>query len=474
MKRRLFSILLAFALLISLASCAKEKAPATAETAEKPFVPTSAEELWEKADSVMDALESYGIKQEMKMVFYTSGNKIETDAVAEGVYSNGEENYYRYMTAKNHMVCQALSMDETIESKEAYYDGKMYRLNKSTDVDQKLCSPISAEDYKEYEEDSLLEDVDFDDCMRKDFSVQEDGTWKLAFSGYTKKTIALVMDEFDLDDEMLGADVLDMDVAMLTDGEFRVKELEIKFLFDLKEDSTTAPEFTIKASYDRYNEAKFDLEAFLPEEYTEVANLLILDEFEKGIEEYHNSKKGKFVLTTKTETKFMGQTVTEEEEDRVSYGEENGSFYYDLTAESAEGKVEMNYRGGVLKLTVGGESESGPQTEAEAKETVDGLIDSAEFAKEYVTAVEKSGEDTYLIKIAKLNEAEWSAAFQSQGMEYVSGSQEISVTFKDGKLTQYSSNYIIQGNVREGVQVENITVATQTTLVFEAVGEQGA
>lgn len=106
MKRRLFSILLAFALLISLASCAKEKAPATAETAEKPFVPTSAEELWEKADSVMDALESYGIKQEMKMVFYASGNKIETDAVAEGVYSNGEENYYRYMTAKNHMVCQ--------------------------------------------------------------------------------------------------------------------------------------------------------------------------------------------------------------------------------------------------------------------------------------------------------------------------------------------------------------------------------
>lgn len=474
MKRRIFAILLVFTLLVSLAACGKEKTPANTEPEEKPFVPTTASELWEKADSVMEALESYGIKQEMKMVFYASGNKIETDAVAEGVYSNGEENYYRYMTAKNHMVCQALSMDETIESKEAYYDGKMYRLNKSTDVDQKLCSPISAEDYKEYEEDSLLEDVDFDDCMRKDFSGQEDGTWKLAFSGYTKKTIGLVMKEFDLDDELLGADVLDMDVALLADADFRVKELEIKFLFDLEEDSTTAPEFTIKSSYDRYNEAKFDFEAFLPEEYTQVDDLLILDEFEEGIEEHQNSKKGKFTLTSKSDTKFMGQTFTEEEEDRVSYGEENGSYYYDLTAETDEGKVEMSYRGGALKVTVNGESESGSQTEDEAKATVDELIDSATFTKEYVTGVEKSAEDTYLIKIDKLSEDIWGVVFESQGMEYVSGSQEISVTFKDGKISQYSTNIIVQGNVREGMQVENISVATQTTLVFESVAEQGA
>ncbi len=473
MKRRIFSILLVFTLLISLVACGKGKAPAT-ETEEKPFVPTTASELWEKADSVMDALQSYGIKQEMKMVLYASGNKIVTDSTFEGVSSNGEENYYRYFSGKSHMVCEALSLDDTTEMKEAYYDGKMYRMNKGLDNDQKLCSTVSIEDYKEYEEDSLLENVDFDDCMRKDFSEQEDGTWKLTFSGYTKKAIGLVMKELDLDDEMLGADVLDMDVDLLADAEFRVKKLNIKFLFDLEEDSTTAPEFTIKANYDRYNEAKFDFDAFLPEEYTQVDDLLILDEFEKGIEEHQNSKKGSFTLTSKTETKFMGQTVTEEEEDRISYGEENGIYYYDLTAETTDGKVEMSYHGGGLKVTVDGESEIGPQTEDEAKATVDELIDYATFAKESVTGIEKTAEDTYLIKIDKLNEEVWGAAFEAQGMEYVSGSQEISVTFKDGKISQYSTNSIIQGNVREGVQVESISVATQTTLVFESVAQQGA
>ena len=474
MKKCLFAILLACVLLISLISCAKEKAPATTKPEEKPFVPTSADQLWEKADSVMDALDSYGMKQEAKMVIYVSGNKFVTESTIEGVRSNDDENYYCYFSGKNHIVSEALSVDETTEMKEAYYDGKMYRLNKGVDVDQRFCSLISAEDYKEYEDDSLLDDVDLDDCMRKDFTAQEDGTWKLAFSGYTKKTIGIVMKEFELDDEMLGADILDMDVSLLADADFRVKELNIKFLFDLEENSTTAPEFEIKSSFDRYNEAKFDFETFLPEEYTQVDNLLILDEFADGIAEYQDAKKGEFTLTSKTETKFMGQTVTEEEEDKISYGEENGSYYYDLTAETDEGKVEMNYRGGVLKVTAGGESQSGPQTEAEAKETIDGLIDSASFTKEYVTSVEKSGDDTYLIKIAKLNEEEWSAAFEAQGMEYVSGSQEISVTLKDGKITQYNSNYIIQGNVREGVQVENISIATQTTLVFGAETQKGA
>lgn len=474
MKRRIFAILLVFTLLISLAACGKEKTPANTEPEEKPFVPTTASELWEKADSVMEALKSYGIKQEMKVVFYASGNKIEMDSTAEGVFSGDEENYYRFFSGKNHMVCEALSMDDTTEIKEAYYDGKMYRLNKGKAVEQKLCSAVSAEDYREYEEDSLLEDVDFDDCMRKDFSEQEDGTWKLTFSGYTKKAIGLVMKELDLDDEMLGADVLDMDVALLADADFRVKELEIKFLFDLEEDSTTAPEFTIKSSYDRYNEAKFDFEAFLPEEYTQVDDLLILDEFEEGIEEYQNAKKGKFTLSMTTETKFMGQAQKSGEDDEVSYGEENGSYYYDITMRSDELNSVMKYRSGVLTVTAEGETGSQATSEEEAKAFVDELIDYCSFMKEYVTSVEKSGEDTYLIKIAKLNKELWTATLAAQEIEYSSGSQEITVTFKDGKIDRYSSNTIVQGTVREGLQTENVTFAVQATVVFDSEMQKGA
>ncbi len=469
MKYHLTSLLLAVILLLSLVSCVGEKAPATTVTEEKPFVPASASELWEKADSVMDELASYGMKQEIKLVFYASGNKFVSDSSADAILSHNDEDFFSYIAGTNHIVCEALSVDETTEIKEAFYDGKMYCLNKGGDIDQRLCSPISAEKYKEdFQEDSLLEDADFDDCMRKDFSKQEDGTWKLTFSGYTKKTLGFVMKDLDLDDELLGADVLDMDVALTADAEFRVKELEIKFLFDLEENSTTSPEFSMKATYDRYNEAKFDFATLLPEEYTEVDDLLILDEFEEGLEEYKNAKKGKFLMTSKTDIKFLGQTNSIELSNDVTYGEENGSYYYDIKYVVDDESMQISFRGGVQTMTVeGGESESYVSSEEEARIAVDNLIDSAAFTKELVTDVEKSGDDTYLIKIANLDEKYWSALLAEEEIEYGSGSQEISVTIKEGKIKQYSANFIIQGVVREGLQTENVVLTIQKNLVFE-------
>lgn len=483
MKKRLLALLMALAMLLSLAACGKEeqtkKTDEAPRTEEKPFVPADAVELWNKIDEVMDALDCYGTKQEMKSTYYVNGNKFTINGTADSVRSAEGDGFYFYMYGKNSFACEALEVNESIEMKDAFYDGKMYRMNKGDGIDQRLCAAVTAEEYLESEDNTSLEDLKLEECMNKDFSKEVDGTWKLSFSGYTKKTVDLFMQEMSLDEESLfggslGANVSDMKVTALADEKFRSTEVSIQLLFDLKEDSTTAPEFSIEMTFDRFNEAEFDFDAFLPEEYTEVDSLLVLDQFEDALDELRNAKKGKFTATSKANMDFGGEKVSTDEVDEITYGEENGSFYFDGKITEDGESYELKFRNGTLTYTQDGASEEIPVEEEDAKALVMGMIDSATFVSERVTSVKETEEGTYQIEFAKIDESFGSDFLEMEELKSVSGTQELTVTMKDGKLVQYSVAIIIQGKVGDLLKSENFTVASEVTFVVEEVEENKA
>lgn len=350
MKIRLLSLLLGVLLLLNLVSCDTEKDPAPkgekeSKTAtEKPFVPESAKELWDKINSVMEGLDSYYQRMECEGVFYMDGNKLEIESGMKGVLSKKEGDFYEYTKVVNELECKELDYYERVENKKAYYDGKMYIKNKTDAVEQLLCAPVSVEDYQNDSEDDFFDDVDPVDCTKQDFSKEEDGSWKLSFSGYTKKTMESILDGMEMDESELGAPVEDAVITVCADEKFRCKELKIEFIFTLEEDSTTAPEFLIDCTFDQFNEAIFDVEAFLPEDYTEVDDLLILEKFTDELTALQETKKGKFELNGTTEIKYQEKTEAVDRHYEVSYGEENGSYYFDLLMTSNEGSVQMNQR----------------------------------------------------------------------------------------------------------------------------------
>ncbi|MBE6712786.1 MAG: hypothetical protein E7580_04610 [Ruminococcaceae bacterium] len=479
MKKRFLALLLAITTILLLCACADEKKPnkaseknpADTKESEKPFEPKNAKELWEKIDRVMDGLESYGIKQEIKSVIYYAGNKFEIASSIEGITSSEKaEDYYFYMSGENKVLCKELDVDETVEMKEAFYKDKMYVLNKSESVDQRLCASATAEEFLKNEDAVSIDDLDLSACMNQEFSKQKDGTWTLSFSGYTKKSIDQFLEEMSLEED-LGAPVSDMEVVATCDKEFRSTEVTFEFLFDLKDDSTVAPEIFIKISFDRFNDAEFDFDTLLPEEYTEVDDLLVLDRFKKGLEALKSAKKGEFTLNIKEKVTIQGETETKEEDDEISYGEENGSYYYDIRVSDENGRYQLNCRGGTLTITMDGESESGSQSEEEAKALVDGLIDSAKFSSEYVTDVEKLEEDVYLIKIDEIDETYFGEEL-GEGIKFSSGSQEITLTMKDDKIAEYSATFLISARIRDGATKKiPVNLVIEVTLVVEEVSK---
>jgi hypothetical protein len=261
MKIRLLSLLLGVLLLLNLVSCGFVKDPAPkgekeSKTAtEKPFVPESAKELWDQINSVMEGLDSYYQRMECEGVFYMDGNKFEIESGMKGVLSKKEGDFYEYTKVVNELECKELDYYERVENKKAYYDGKMYIKNKTDAVEQLLCAPVSVEDYQNDSEDNFFDDVDPADCTKQEFSKEEDGSWKLVFSGYTKKTMQAILDGMGMDESELGAVVDDAVITVSADEKFRAKGMQIEFVFDLSDDATTSPEFFVQCEFKQFNEA---------------------------------------------------------------------------------------------------------------------------------------------------------------------------------------------------------------------------
>ena len=71
----------------------------------------------------------------------------------------------------------------------------MFVSSEQGDSVQKLYSPLTKDEYIAYlekQEDAL--DIDFEACVNKTFAKNEDKTWTLTYSGYTKKVIAEVIE----------------------------------------------------------------------------------------------------------------------------------------------------------------------------------------------------------------------------------------------------------------------------------------
>ena len=220
---KILSLVLCLVLALSFVACSKEEGSKDDDnnskiTEEKPFVPDSATAIWNKIDETMNGLESYKTAGLGNAVMYLSGYKVDTTISQSGVYSKSGDNYsYETMTMK--MVCDKLGLNETMEQIEAYYGGKMYVANEDSKNEQKLCSVISFDEYKETKGDAALDKIDITDCTTSEFKKNDDGTWSLKFSGYTKKTMNTFLEGLNMDDkEAFGAEVVDFNINVTADS----------------------------------------------------------------------------------------------------------------------------------------------------------------------------------------------------------------------------------------------------------------
>ena len=465
MKKRALWICMLLALAMLLVSCQGMK------DALRP-APKTAEELWARIGEVMQEFDSYEVAMEMDIVMVMEGYAVQSTATGMLIEDKGED-YYYYSETNVTVTCDALDLNQETRAISAYMDGKAFEFRGENGYERKLYSKMTAEEYAAYlvaDREASSFDTDITDCTQAEFAQNEDKTWTLTYSGYTKRAIkgitgALSTQEMDV----FGADIVDVKVTFHADASYRVTDISMEFEFDTAEGAKQAPALNVRMKLTAVgDEVERVTDTIDPAKYKEVDDLAIRKQLEKMIEARTEAEQGEFEYKMNQTVKVMGQKETYSETDRVKFGTEEGKYFYDVVTEIDGEEATVTYKNGAQTVTYGGESYDTPQTEDEAKAFVASMINdhAMGYNAEQITNVKKKSEGVWEIELALADKTEFEALYEALGGAYKSATQTVTVTVQDGKLIRMKNVIDSKGSVMQGSDIYEITWTVQIETSF--------
>lgn len=461
MKKRIIltvAILTAVLLLLSLLSCKPQQ--------------DDVPDVWKMVSAAMSDVDSCTTKVHMDLTFYSSGKKVEGTVEGRSVVQSKDYYFYQEMVTK--VTSEKLGLNETTISHESYQNGTYFISNIGPNMSQRICSDMSPTDAVEYRVQVGAPDVSelFLSCGQQTVTENTDGTFTLVCSGYPLELCEDFLISFGFSLDFFGKEVKDMRVVIETDVSNRIYSMEMEFVFDVAENSTTKPYFVVETLYSQYNEAQREPTPLDRANFTEVEDVRMIHWVADMISEHQERKEGSFVLNTKQTAKMAGQPSVYEEEDIVSYGENEDGYYYHIDVTADGEKSEISYRDNKQTTRKGDKEQSKTQWEKDARAYIDALINVASYHPMYVSNIEAVGDGLYQITCTGAEPSAYEAFFAEAKADFISASQTITITVKNGHIakiehrTEAKGNraYRVEGSYGQG----DVTVNYEISLVVEA------
>lgn len=417
----------------------------------------SVETLWEKIDAAMSAVDSMEITATTERVYYHMGQRYEYTGT-NYVLSTKQAHYTH---SKDVTVCSSLSLEQTMERVEAYYDGKMYRSVQNGKYDQKFCSEISHEQYDQIQSEGVGSIIPLIGCTKSSFSGSETEGWVLSFGGYNEEAIEFTLADMGLTETELGGTIEDMSVKISVSADFYVQSVDIVFEF-AEAEGENMPSLCVRTTYAGMNEVSFDPEMLQPEEYVAVEDFRILEKVSAAIAQRQSAQDGRFELTINTTDVYRQQTIKHTQTSIVTYGWKDGGYFYHADAKLDDKSFVRHYEDGVETVIPNSSSSSEIDSDLEAEAFVDGLIDTAKYDPLAISNIEKLEEGVYLLSCNTPNLWDY-----DENIEVTSADQQIKVTFKDDKLVKMESVLTLSG-ILAG---ETLEMKNESTILFTEATE---
>ncbi|MBO5374545.1 MAG: hypothetical protein J6A54_03750 [Clostridia bacterium] len=341
-------------------------------------------------------LNSFQINSELKMTTLKSG--VKHDSVVKGVEIFGGMNtdelyYYNEINA----VIKLQSFDGEIGKKtsiEAYDDGEMY-VQYADEISKEkvlMSSPTEQEEFLDYFESKLETDVDITDCTSVTCVQNEDKSWTTTFRGFSKKTISIFATEAGIEEDELGAEIIDLKCSFNVDENMMISSCNMELEF---EGFAEAPSCNMSIDYSNFNdikEKKID-----KDKYRKVDSIIAIKRVADELDKLENLQNASFTVNTKKKSKYGDneQRVTERETYDVSYGVEQGKYFYNITAELDRVPYDISYSNGCQITESRGIIHKKEKGEAIAKAQIRQLLNTANFDENRITKVNRKFDNVY-------------------------------------------------------------------------------
>ena len=225
--------------------------------------------------------------------------------------------------------------------------------------------------------------------------------------------------------------------------------------------------------YSKFGEAVPNADDIKIEEYTEVDDVNVLDDARDALWDIENATSGRFTVQIDQAYSVDGQKNTSSEKDTVSYGVQNGAFYLDLTSKQDGLTAKITYKNGVMTVTQGDESQSGPVGEEAAKSYLTELLNMARFDSKLVTDIEKTGDGVYKFSLGDGNIPAYESILQSIDGKIDSMKQETVITFSEEKIVKIEDIVEIEGSCKVLGVKKPLTMTVKSVVTIEEAEKSG-
>ena len=410
--------------------------------------PETYDELWALIDAKMDEFNSWEIELGMSAIEYYGGFKMEMNAEGKIIEIGDTEDADYYSFEKITYVTKVEGVDETETEVtiNAYNDGKAFYHSASSEYTRSFYMETTPEKYSEFSEGgSFTEDLDLTSCLNKAFTKNDDGTWTLNMSGYTKKTVNELFDGDDTE-ALFGKDIVDLKIEVKVSEDYRVQSMLFELVFDVEEDDVSVPTLTMTGNYKNYGTAQKETDELNIEAYKLVDDYTVISKGMDDLNAFTERKEGSFTLDTKYTISKGTEVMEYTEKDVATFGTVNGGFVFNVDALfDGVDKANMSYEKGVFTYTGNGETETENLTDADAKEVFLELFSNMIYGQHTISDVEKLGEGEYKLTVDYNDESFFDDFTKELELEYKSYDEVYIVTIKDDKLVSIEDDLKIYG-----------------------------
>lgn len=431
--------------------------------------PRTADELLDRIDEKMLSLNAMAADLEMDVTYYYAGTEVREKGKGTSIVIgavSGE--YYYYSDTLFTVISDEENYEREYLSRYIYDGGKYYTFHDDGEHTQRLYCEMTREEFDEFMEDD--EEIDYGEAKNKEFSHNGDGTWTCVTTGYPEEKIEHIMEYLGVRQDMFPTKVIDIKATMTANEDFCATRVEFELIFSSDIDSDDEPKTSFVLTYRDFDMAS--KHSFVPveAEYTKVEHIKVLSDIYDMLDKIEGTKDGKLTLTLDQLIDCMGDVTAFHERDIVEYGENEDGFFYEADSVIESGSetysYDISYSNGKETYTENGETFTEEVDEDDARYFIVSLINSMSYDSSYVSKIEKLSEGKYRLTFDEAEPSRFKSFYEGAGGKFVSASQVMTVTFKDGKLSQVESEAYADGTVSDGSKLYITKMVIKVSIVY--------
>ena len=356
-----------------------------------------AEILEKAAEQEMNKLDSYTSKMELEFFINVGSNRVESTATNEIKIANQNSENYQYRSTTLNKT-KAGDTTNIVVTTEGFKDGTMYRGYEEGDRISYLRSEVSQADFIAYmksrENNDNMTNIFVKGAFTyKAVSEKTETGWLVNINEISENFLLAMERNMGLH-EMFDEGLLeDIEYDIYLSSEMHYERIDIRFII---KEGVNSPSFNFgftECSISYYDLNETQLPSLNITEYTEAADLRILDNIENSFDAMKNSENGKFTISISQ--KIPVSSIEIEEFDNVSYQIKNGKISYTCDSVVNDESVKLTYEDGTRKTykIKGGEEileKSEKLSETSQISFIEGLIEVIPFEKKYVKSFKET------------------------------------------------------------------------------------